>query len=160
TQHAEPPVPDPAGVRSAVAESLTQGLVGTPIYMAPEQIDPSGDRPIDARTDVYALGATLYELLTLRPAVAPHASIILPVEPLNRIRHQILHELPEPPGRLVPGFPHELEAVCLKALEKRPEDRYTSAEELAHDLRRWLGGKPTKAGKASPVTRLAMLARR
>ena len=63
-------------------------------------------------------------------------------------------------GASIPGFPRELEAVCLKALEKRPEDRYESAQELAHDLHRWLEGKPTKAGKAGPVTRFTMLVKR
>jgi serine/threonine protein kinase/WD40 repeat protein len=160
TPHAETAAPGPVGIGSAMADPVTQGLLGTPIYMAPEQIDPSEDRPIDARTDVHALGSTLYELLTLRPAVDLREPITDPRERLKRIRHQILHELPEPLGRVVPGFPRELEAVCLKALEKRPENRYASAQELAHDLRRWLQGKPTKAGKAGPVTRLAMLVNR
>jgi serine/threonine protein kinase len=160
TDPAEFAAPDPAVVPMSVAEPLTQGLLGTPIYMAPEQIEPSPDRPIDARTDVYALGATLYELLTFRPAVDVDRSIIYPGERLDRIRHHILHQSPKLPRRLVRGFPYELEAVCLKALEKRPEDRYASAQELASDLRHWLDGKPTKAGKSGPFTRLAMLVRR
>jgi serine/threonine protein kinase/WD40 repeat protein len=160
TDSAEPAVPDPAGIRSTTAEQLTQGLLGTPIYMAPEQIEPSPDRPIDARTDVYALGATLYELLTLRPAVDVEESITHPRERLDSIRHLILHESPKLPGRLILGFPRELQAVCLKALKKQPEDRYASARELAYDLRRWLEGKPTRAGKAGPITRLAMLIKR
>ena len=58
--------------QGSTSEPLTVGVIGTWIYMAPEQIDPSADRPIDARTDVYALGATLYELMTLRRAVDSH----------------------------------------------------------------------------------------
>ena len=116
--------------------------VGTPLYWAPEQVPPSRRPPdvdpppaIDHRTDVWGLGATLYELLTLR-------------RPFARVE-QILTEPPHPPRRIVASFPRELAAVCLKALEKDPEDRYPTAHALADDLHRWLEIRPTAAGEAA-----------
>ena len=114
--------------------------VGTPMYWAPEQVPPSRRPPdadpppaIDHRTDVWGLGATLYELLTLR---RPFAKV-----------EQILTEPPHPPRRIVASFPRELAAICMKALEKDPNDRYPTAVDLADDLRRWLEVRPTAAGE-------------
>jgi len=98
--------------------------VGTPDYMAPEQI---GGRRGDARTDVYAIGMLLYEMLTGKlPFVAanPHA--------LMRLK---ANEEPRPPSYYVPGFDPHLEAIILKAIERAPRDRYATAAELLADLR-------------------------
>jgi WD40 repeat protein len=122
---------DPAGPTAGV---------GTPMYWAPEQVPPSRRSsdagpppPIDHRTDVWGLGTTLYELLTLR-------------RPFSRIE-QILTEAPHSPSRIVAGLPRELSAVCLKALEKDPKDRYATALALADDLRRWAEIRPTAASE-------------
>ncbi|HWE38060.1 MAG TPA: serine/threonine-protein kinase [Isosphaeraceae bacterium] len=125
--------------------------MGTPAYMAPEQA--SGDLArIDRRTDVYGLGATLYEVLAGRPPFGGPDT----AEVLRRVRE----EVPEPPGRLNPGLPRALEAVCLKALEKRPEDRYQDVADLAADVRRWLADEPVSAYREPAGVRLGRWARR
>jgi serine/threonine protein kinase/WD40 repeat protein len=132
---------DPAGPTAGV---------GTPMYWAPEQVPSSGrpldlapPSPIDHRTDVWGLGTTLYELLTLRRAFT---SI-----------EQILTEAPHPPSRIVAAFPRELAAICLKALEKNPEDRYPTALALADDLRRWREIRPTVAGEDAILRKTSRL---
>jgi WD40 repeat protein len=111
-------------------------VLGTPAYMSPEQ---AAGRVSDLgpATDIYALGVLLYELLTGRPPFHAERSI----EALR----QLLHEDPVPPGQLRPGLPRDLESVCLKCLEKKPERRYASAAALADDLRRFLNGLATRA---------------
>jgi serine/threonine protein kinase len=108
---------------------------GTPRYLAPEQLDAS--QPIDARTDVYALGAVLYELLTGVPPVggATQDEIVANVR-AGAIRL---------PVELAPGAPEPLQAIALKALEARPQHRYQSAREMALDLARFLDGRPVTA---------------
>ena len=107
---------------------------------------------VDHRTDVYALGATLYELLTGRPAFGGR----------NRaeVLRAIAFEEPVPPRRLDRAIPAELETVVLKALAKDPADRYATAGELADDLRRWLNGRPVRARPPSARQRAARWARR
>lgn len=127
--------------------SLTQtGMVmGTPSYMSPEQAE--GDiRNINRRTDVYALGATLYELLTGRP----------PFDGKNpfEVMTKVVNEDPPPPGRRCKGLPHDLEVITLKAMEKDRSRRYGSAKELADDLGRFLAGEPIQARAVSVVGRL------
>ena len=122
---------------------------GTPNYMAPEQWD--GGAPTPA-LDVWGLGATLYELLTLRQAFPGPAG-----EPLRR---RILTEPPVPPRRLTANVPRDLEAICLKALHKDPARRYASAAALAHDLRRFLRREPTEARPARPQPRAWLWTRR
>jgi serine/threonine-protein kinase len=118
-------------------DATVQGqVVGTPAYMAPEQAEGRLDR-IDRRTDVYGLGAMMYEVLTGR---APFTGASTE-EVLQRIRV----DEPERPRKVAAGVPPALEAVCLKALAKQPEDRYATAGELGQEVRRWLADEPVKA---------------
>ena len=121
----------------------TSDLTGTPAYMSPEQVsDPSG---VDARSDVYSLGGVLYELLTGRP----------PFEgSVRRVLWQIDNELPRPPRDLDDRTPLELQNICLKALSKKPANRYQTANEFAADLDRFLSGKRVDARAPSLSQRL------
>jgi tetratricopeptide (TPR) repeat protein/serine/threonine protein kinase len=120
--------------------TLTGDLVGTLRYMSPEQA-LAKRVVIDHRTDVYSLGATLYELLTLRPVFAGADR--------QELLRQIAFEEPVAPRRLERAVPAELETVVLKALEKNPDDRYATARELADDLRHWLEDRPIRARRPS-----------
>jgi hypothetical protein len=131
--------------------TLTGDLVGTLRYMSPEQA-LAKRVPIDHRTDVYSLGATLYELLTLRPACAG--------KDRQELLRQIAFEEPVNPRRLTEGVPQELETIVLKAMEKNPADRYGTAQELADDLRRYLADQPIRARRPSLAQHLAKWARR
>jgi len=113
-------------------------IIGTPLYMAPEQI--SG-RNVSALSDVYALGAVLYQLLTGRVPFTGKTAL--------DVCQKLLSLDPVPPRRLEPDAPPELEAICLKAIEKDPRRRYAGAVELAEDVDRWLQGLPVKARPAS-----------
>lgn len=124
-------------------------LLGTPRYMSPEQARTG---PIDGRTDVYSLGATLYELLTLRPPFQGKTAV--------ELVDQIGGRDPSPPRQSDPRIPRDLETIVLKCLAKRPADRYASALELAEDLERFLNLEPVRARRISPVGRLWRLARR
>src|SRR6185295_14775330 len=128
-------------VESSPALTRSGAVLGTPMYMAPEQVE--GGREITARTDVYALGALLYEILTGRP---PH-----PGETIPEVYAKIARDEPVPPRRLAASVPWELEAVALKALEKNPARRYPSAEAFAEELRRYLAGEPVLARPVSGV---------
>lgn len=125
--------------------ALTQTfqVAGTPHYMAPEQA--RGDRRnLTARTDVYSLGVLLYELLVGNPPFQSDSSDIL---------SRVQTEPPVPPRQIVPTVPRDLDAICLKCLEKNAEDRYGSAAELAEDLNRFLVGRPVTARRISPLVR-------
>jgi serine/threonine protein kinase len=133
--------------------SLTQSgdLLGTLRYMSPEQAN--GQRiAVDHRTDIYSLGATLYELLTLHP----------PFEGNNRqtLLHQILNDEPQPPRVHQKSIPVELETIVLKALAKSPSERYATARDLADDLSRFLQDRPIQARRATAAQRLRKWARR
>jgi eukaryotic-like serine/threonine-protein kinase len=129
----------------------TGDLLGTLRYMSPEQA--GGQRAlIDHRTDVYALGATLYELLTLRP--------IFDGTDRQTLLRQILHEEPRPPRSLDRSIPPELETIVLKALGKTPAERYATARELADDLKRFLEDRPVRARRPSLVEKATKWARR
>ena len=124
-------------------------LLGTPRYMSPEQARTGS---IDGRTDVYSLGATLYELLTLRPPFDGQTAAAL--------LDQIGQDEPVPPRAFDPRIPLDLETIVLKALAKRPVDRYATAAALAEDLTRFLNREPVKARRISPIGRLWRIARR
>jgi tetratricopeptide (TPR) repeat protein len=132
---------------------LTQSdtLIGTPSYMAPEQTTHGRCR-LSTATDVYGLGTILYALLAGR---APFKGTTL-VDTLDMVRTQY----PEPPSRLNPRVPHDLEVICQKCLEKEPGRRYSSALALSEDLSRWLRGEPILARPVSRFVRALMWARR
>ncbi|MCU0863253.1 MAG: serine/threonine protein kinase [Planctomycetes bacterium] len=117
---------------AAGARTLTGELLGTPAYMSPEQARGDSAR-IGEASDVWALGALLYELLTGR---SPFAG-----KPLHETIRAILEDEPVPPRKLEPRVPAELEAVCLQALRKRPEDRYATALAFAEDIERFADGR-------------------
>jgi serine/threonine protein kinase len=131
--------------------TLTGEFVGTPAYMSPEQIT-GGRVPIDHRTDVYSLGATLYELLTLQ---APFTG-----SRRDQVLAQILHKDPRSPRKLNPRVPVDLETICLKAMEKDPDRRYQTARAMAEDLRRYLNRFAIAARRAGPVARIIKWVRR
>jgi len=131
--------------------TVSGSLLGTPAYMSPEQI-AAGRVTVDHRTDVYSLGAVLYELLTLqRP---------FPGKSREEVLTAVLTHDPRPPRRFNGKIPVDLETICLKALEKNPERRYRTAGELAQDLRRYLQGGLIQARRAGVVRRTVKSVRR
>jgi serine/threonine protein kinase/WD40 repeat protein len=126
----------------------TGDIVGTLRYMAPERFRGEAD----ARSDVYALGLTLYELLTLEPA--------FPAEQRPRLIEQILHDDPPRPRQHDPLIPRDLETVVQKAMAKEPSDRYRTASELAEDLRRYLADRPILARRPTLLDRAGKWVRR
>ncbi|MDB5384917.1 MAG: Serine/threonine protein kinase [Planctomycetaceae bacterium] len=137
----------------ATDAGLTQtgDVLGTLRYMSPEQA-AGGREPVDHRTDVYSLGATLYEWLTLQP--------IFPGQDRPALFYQILNEDPRPLRKLDLAIPVELETIVLKALAKSPIERYATAGEMADDLRRFLDEIPIRARRPQLVDRLRKWMRR
>lgn len=123
--------------------SLTGALLGTPRYMSPEQA--AARQTIDHRTDLYSLGATLYELVTGRP--------IFQASSAHEVLSQILHHEPAPPRSLVSEIPRDLETVILKCLAKTPAHRYGTAQELTEDLRAFVAGRAIAARRPRVLER-------
>jgi S1-C subfamily serine protease len=128
-------------------QTMTGRVVGTPSYLAPEQAREG--QVIGPPADIHALGAVLYFVLTGQP---PFRGSNL-VETLL----QVLHRDPKSPRRLNPRVTAELEAICLKCLRKRPQQRYATAAELAEDLGRWLRNEIPMVQQESPIIRSARL---
>lgn len=131
--------------------TMTGSLLGTYRYMSPEQIGAKRIR-VDARTDVYSLGMTLYEMLTLQAAFTA-------VEQ-SELLGQILWREPVPPKKIAPSVPVDLQTICLKAVQKSPAERYASAGDMAEDLRQFLGDMPIKARPVGWMGRAARFLRR
>jgi eukaryotic-like serine/threonine-protein kinase len=128
-------------VKSTKADSAAlpreQGaIIGTPAYMPPEQAEGANDR-LGPRSDVYGLGAILYDLLTGKRPVEGTS--------LEQILHRVGHGEIKPPRQVRPEIPAALEAVCLKALALKPEDRYPTTRALAADVKAWLADEPVSA---------------
>jgi tetratricopeptide (TPR) repeat protein len=131
--------------------TLTGDLVGTLRYMSPEQA--LGQKAaVDHRSDVYSLGATLYEMLTLRPACEGATA--------QALLRQITGEEPRPPRRLNKAIPVDLETIVLKAMAKAVADRYATAADMADDLRRCLEHRPIRAKRPTLPHRLRKWCRR
>jgi serine/threonine protein kinase/WD40 repeat protein len=139
-----------AHIREEGGVTRSGEIIGTLRYMSPEQAHGHG--PVDHRTDVYSLGVTLYELLTLRQAFP------------GDVRHELLNRIAteEPPlvRQIDPALPRELETIIAKGMSKVPAERYATARELGEDLQRWLDDKPILARPPGPVQRLRKWARR
>lgn len=120
-------------------------LIGTPLYMAPEQVD---DRlgSVSVASDVYSLGAILYELITGEPPVNGDS--------VAEVLSKLVRDTPVRPRQLRNDVPRDLEAICLKCLQKSPKERYASAEDLAEDLERFLNGEPIRARRVGMWERL------
>lgn len=140
-----------ARVRAEQAMTLSGSFVGTPRYMSPEQIAGT-TQGSDHRCDIYAFGVTLYELLTLEPPFDGDTQ--------ERVITQILSSEPRRLRQVNRHIPVDLETICHKAMEKYPNQRYATAEDLAEDLRRYLSGRPIRAKRRGPTTRLIMFVRR
>ena len=126
----------------------TGDIVGTLQYLAPESFQGQ----VDARSDVYSFGLTLYELLTLTPAF----SGATPAELLQQVSEQE----PVPPRKVNPAIPRDLETIVLKAIAREPNHRYQTAGELAEDLKRFLDDRPIRARRATPAERVGRWCRR
>ena len=132
---------------------LTQAweATGTPSYMAPEQALGENER-MGPRTDVYGIGATLYELVTGRPPASGASAL--------EVMRRVVDEEPAPPRSIDPSLPKDLETIVLRCLEKEPERRYESARALAEDLGRFLDDEPILGRRAGLPTRVLRRARR
>jgi serine/threonine protein kinase/Flp pilus assembly protein TadD len=133
-----------AQIQSDTRLTMTGDLVGTLRYMSPEQA-LAKRVVVDHRTDIYSLGTTLYELLTLEPAFngRDHQELL----------RQIAFEEPRRPRRLNRAIPQELETIVLKAMERNPADRYATAENMADDLRNFLEDRAIRARRPSLLNR-------
>jgi WD40 repeat protein/serine/threonine protein kinase/tetratricopeptide (TPR) repeat protein len=138
------------GLAKTEDEGLTNTgeLPGTLRYMSPERFQGH----CDLRTDVYALGLTLYEMLVLKPAFE--------ASDRYRLIEQILQQEPARPRSIDPQIPRDLETIVLKAIDREPRRRYQTAEELEEDLRRYLADEPIRARRVTPAERLARWSQR
>ncbi len=133
-------------------DATVQGQVlGTPSYMAPEQAEGRVDA-IGTRTDIYGLGAILYEILAGTPPYTGSNT--------NELLRRVREDPPAPPRELDPATPRALEAICSRAMSRKPEDRYATALELADDVRRWLADEPVSAYREPWPKRLSRWSKR
>jgi serine/threonine-protein kinase len=137
-----------ANRKSEIDLTLSGAIVGTPSYMSPEQAS-GRSKEVGPLSDVYSLGAILYELLVGRPPFL--------AETVHETLMQALESEPVPPRLLNRSVPRELEAVCLKCLEKSAARRYSSAQKLAEELQRFQNGEPVEASKDSAGSRIMRL---
>ncbi|MCB9846426.1 MAG: serine/threonine protein kinase [Phycisphaeraceae bacterium] len=177
-QHADGPAPKVIdfGIAKALAPGddlgpmTTQGMIGTPAYMAPEQADPAYGAP-DTRTDIYALGAVLYELISGVPPLDPASiqrgtplsiaralSSHTPLRPSTQLQQQ--HSEAAPRDATPRRLRGDLNWIALKCLEREPGRRYESAAALAADIRRHLTNRPIEAGPPSALYRISKFVRR
>ncbi len=140
-----------AQVETGTALTMTGDLLGTARYMSPEQL-MAKRLILDHRTDIYSLGITLFEMLTLQT----------PFDSENRqeLFRQIMLEPPKHPRKINPGIPKDLETVVLKCIEKNADDRYQTAQELADDLNRYTRQEPITARKSSLAAKARKWAQR
>jgi serine/threonine protein kinase/uncharacterized protein HemY len=131
--------------------TMSGDVIGTLRYMSPEQAR-ARKVLVDHRTDIYSLGVTLYELLTLEPA--------FPSNDRHELLAQIAFEEPVPPRRLNKALPTDLETIVLKAMDKDPAERYGTVQELADDLRRFLEDRPIQASRPTLLQRARKWTRR
>lgn len=140
-----------AQVQSDNNLTKTGDVLGTLRYMSPEQA-AGGSVPVDHRADIYSLGVTFYELLTLQPAIVGSG--------YQEILSQISDKDPPAPRQIDSNIPVELETIVQKSISKNPLERYATAEQLADDLQRWLDDKPILAKPPTLVQRVAKWRRR
>jgi serine/threonine protein kinase len=140
-----------ARFRDDPGPTRTGDLLGTLRYMSPEQLQARRG-VVDQRADVYALGATLYELATLQPAFEGRDR--------EELLGKILAEEPPPPRKIHPSIPRDLETILLRAMAKEPASRYATAQDLADDLARFLDDKPILARRPSMLEQGAKWVRR
>lgn len=139
------------GWGEGVPLTMTGDVLGTLRYMSPEQAS-GRSRVLDCRTDIYSLGATLYELLTLCPP--------FPGDDRHKLLRQLTDDEPPPPRHLNKAIPKDLETIVLKAISKEPQARYATAREMADDLKHFLADEPIRARRPSLATRAAKWGRR
>lgn len=140
-----------AMVEDALALSRTGDFSGTPYYMSPEQA-ASKRIGIDHRTDIYSLGVTLYELLTLSPPFEGNST--------QEVLRKVLLKDPVDPRKENPRVPRDLAVICLKAMEKDPNNRFQSMKEFGEDLNRYLSGEVILAKPSGITTRIWKLIKR